>query len=244
MRKLLVLSILLLRVTISAGQETGGDQSTSLLLSLEPQVGWNSIESTLESTRYFNNYEASHEGNITFGVGVILTFNSNLVLQTGIRYLTHQTETDSINIPPVTSEDIWSRFQFEYTSINIPLKLGYNLPLGTNVVLRPEAGIVLRFLGGHDYEEIVSEPESPFREEVPPADLYDFEKFGVAAELGMTLIILPDKKISPMVNGSYFFSSSNFKLLRGNASNSTGALQAGKITEKGLLLNAGIHFKL
>jgi hypothetical protein len=171
-------------------------------------------------------------------------FPTHLILNTGLRYMTHNTTTDSINIPPITEEEVWSSFDFDYHSINVPMKVGYLLSLGDFIDFNPEIGIVLRFTGGHEYHESVNQSTALFSQEVPPAILYDYEKFGIAVEGGIKMHLFAKSKISPSLSGHYFSGTSNVQVLRGNASSSTGALQGAEISESGFLIGAGLRIRL
>jgi long-subunit fatty acid transport protein len=240
--------IFLLITLIGHAQQAAKVEAKIEAIYLEPQIGLNRIESLLTSPLYFNGYSVSGEVSPSFELGIILKFRSNLTFQTGLRYLQHNTKTDSLNIPPISREDIWSEFTFEYSSLNIPLELGYDIGMFNNSIgLRPHLGILLRFLGGQKYSETVFQPNNPLgpgTKDIAPAELYDFEKFGVGMEGGLSLIFLPAKKISPKISGTYYQSSTNFRLIRGYNSNLADAMQGGTLKEKGLLFSGGVSFKL
>ncbi|MEZ4990258.1 MAG: hypothetical protein R2824_07595 [Saprospiraceae bacterium] len=244
-------TLLMIFVVLSAicfGQEIQKTRVHIESIYLEPHIGINRVESLMESSRYFNNYHASGKVSPYFGIDAVFRFRSNLLFQTGLRYMEHNTGTDSLNIPPVGRDDIWSAFTCEYKSINIPIKLGYQLRLaGNSIVLRPQFGIALRFLGGHQYSESVNTPDIPFNPgsiAIPPAEVYDFEKFGIGVEGGLVLILFNNQKISPFVSANYFRSSTIFKLIRGYESNLSDSHQIGAIREKGFLLSVGANFGL
>lgn len=236
----ILLSLFVTSVTLS--QEDKVDKKYKLYL--EASLGLNRLYSSLESPRYFNNYLCYSKVNTFYGIQMSFILKSGVVLQTGLRYMNHNIATDSINIPPLNEKEVWSSFEFGYHSLNVPLKVGYQLKIGNIIGLRPEGGFILRFTGGHDYTEVVNQRSSPFYEEVPPANLYNIEKFTIAIEGGLTIIFLLESRISPFISGNYFTSTSYLDLTRGYVSGSIASFQTGSISEHGFLFAAGIRVKI
>lgn len=236
--KLSLLFALLLFTTFSLAQNR--EQPAGASLQLGVLGGWNGIQTSLRSSGYFRNFESTSDPGFAFGLEMTLTTRSGLVAKTGLTYLSHHSATDSLNIPPLAEDDIWSSFNFRYTSFNLPLQLGYRVPFGNLFSITAEGGLVLRFTGGHSFEETVSEPN--FFEPVDPANIYRYELFGVALSGGLTLIFLEQHTVRPFLSGSYFTGTSNYHYRAGYPPNDH--RQPGNIVDKGWLLFAGVRFKL
>lgn len=242
MRFLLIILLTLSSSSLLDAQSNESQNSSKSRLSVEPFIGINMIETKLNSESYFSGYMSNTTTSGALGANLVLQLNSKLVFETGVNYFSYNTSIDSLNIPPRSSPEIYGVVDMSYSSINIPLLLALDLNIGSALLIRPSAGFVLRFIGEFDYSEVVSAAGSLFSRNIQPAEISSREAFGVATQLGLKILGLPQSNLRPFVSLNYFNSTSNFEYFRGSNNTSINDRDRGNISNQGLFVAAGVSF--
>ncbi|MEM1325958.1 MAG: hypothetical protein AAGI23_08395 [Bacteroidota bacterium] len=233
--KLVLLSISLHFCLFLSAQAQREDSTRTPILDyiyLEPYICVSNIETQLRSTDFFENYINYSDPSFLIGAQLHLQFPSKVSARLGIRYMTYHAATDYINIPPRDIDYIYSSFDFNYYTIALPLKIGYQFSVKEILSLEPTVGIVWRLAGRHDYRQIIYQ-KGAIQTNPSPRGLSAFSPFSIGAEGGLHLYLLPSRKYQPFIGGQYFSGYSIFKF-------NTNA--QGNIIDRGLFFTAGVRW--
>ncbi|MEM1324438.1 MAG: hypothetical protein AAGI23_00710 [Bacteroidota bacterium] len=236
-------------VLLMIGQVTYAQQGDKIQLSfaIEPYLGYSQIESEIGSNDYFRRYTPTYESTYLFGIDGDLTFPSCISVTSGLRYMSFWAGTDYLNISPIGIKEVYSQFSLRYHAITVPVKAGYSIAIKNIVEIKPEVGLILRFLGGQQYEEETFQeyiiPLSPKY----PSILTDYDRFRLGLEGGLSIYLFPSKRLQPVLSAQYFTSYSVFEYyasLNPNRNNYDRFVQRGNITDEGLFYTFGVRYQL